>query len=466
VEQLLGRIGALEALVSRLEALVQHQQAIIAAQAAELERLRAGKGTGGSGKTPQNSSLPPSAALPANRPSPAGGRKRGPKKGHRGVSRCRTAPDVVVECRPEQCTRCATDLTGVRHWVRGRSQQAELPPFQPVVIEVVRYGCTCPGCGARNTADSPPGWNPHQTFGPRLQATLAYLHHHDHLSFERLHQGLCQLFGVRMSQGAIAASLKRTAARLQATYAAIGEQVRGSPVVGSDETRQRVDGQSCWSWVVQSKEAAYHWVGASRAAQELLAFYGDDASALPEVQESDCFSAQLASPVALKQVCQAHQLRDLKYAEERGDTAYAPKMARLIRMASHLWGKRAVLPPRLYRHQGTRLKRLAHGLAWGPLTPSPLGEPLQQRYRRLEEYWWVFLDRDDVEPTNNASERALRPVVVHRKVTGGFRSGWGAEAYALFVSVAQTAQKQGREVFTTLLEVLMPHDLLAFASSR
>jgi transposase len=466
VEWLRRRVAELEATVARLEALVAQQQAVMAAQAAEMERLRAGQGAGPAGKTPQNSSVPPSAVTPPNRPKSAAGRKRGAQKGHRGVSRCRVAPNVVVACRSERCHRCGTDLTGRPQWVRGRSQQVELPSAAPVVVEVVRYGCTCPGCGARNVAADPAGWDPRQTFGPRLQATLAYLHHHDHLAFARLRQALRQLFGVSISQGAIAASLKRTAAGLQASYAAIREAVRGSPVVGSDETRQRVDGQSGWSWVVQSAVAAYHWVGESRGAKELRHFYGDNPAAMPQVQESDCFSAQLASPVAQKQVCQAHQLRELQGAEERGDTAYAPKMARLTRRAIHLWGKRTQLPAGLYRHQAARLKRLAHGLAWGPLTKNPWGEGLQERYRRLEACWWVFLDRGDVAPTNNASERALRPVVVHRKVTGGFRSTWGADAYAVFVSVAQTAQKQGREVFDAVLEVLMPHDVLALASSR
>lgn len=466
VEQLRRRVVELEATVARLETLVVQQQAIIAAQAAEIERLRAGKGTGASGKTPQNSSVPPSAVTPPNRPSTPTGRGRGPKKGHPGVSRCRTEPNVVVECRPEQCGHCGTDLRETAQWERGRSQQVELPPAQPVVVEVVRYGCTCPGCGKRHIAAYPEGWDPHQTFGPRLQATLSYLHHHDHVSFERLRQALCQLFGVSISEGAITASLRRTAAGLQATYAAIREAVRGSPVVGSDETRQRVDGNSGWSWVVQSAVAAYHWVGASRSARELRDFFGDDPAAMPEVQECDLYSSQLASPVPRKAVCQAHQLRDLQYATEQGDRHYSPRMARLIRMGLHLAKQREQLPAEEYRERAARVQQLAHRLAWRPLSSHWAGEKMQQRYRRLEAHWWTFLERDDVAGTNNASERALRPVVVHRKVTGGFRSGWGAEAYAVFVSVAQTAQKQGREVFDALLDVLMPHDILALASSR
>jgi Transposase IS66 family len=53
---------------------------------------------------------------------------------------------------------------------------------------------------------------------------------------------------------------------------------------------------------------------------------------------------------------------------------------------------------------------------------------------------FVFLKRRDAEPTNNESERALRPSVIFRKVTNGFRSEWGAKTYAaLCLPAAATA---------------------------
>jgi transposase len=52
----------------------------------------------------------------------------------------------------------------------------------------------------------------------------------------------------------------------------------------------------------------------------------------------------------------------------------------------------------------------------------------------------VFLTRRDVEPTNNASERALRPTVIFRRVTNGFRSDWGAKVYADICSIVSTGR--------------------------
>src|SRR6266496_2601177 len=52
-----------------------------------------------SAKTPENSSVPPSRGQKANRVA-GRHRKLGPKRGYVGVSRMRSEPDVVVECRP------------------------------------------------------------------------------------------------------------------------------------------------------------------------------------------------------------------------------------------------------------------------------------------------------------------------------------------------------------------------------
>ena len=66
-----------------------------------------------------------------------------------------------------------------------------------------------------------------------------------------------------------------------------------------------------------------------------------------------------------------------------------------------------------------------------------------------------------VEPTNNGSERDLRPSVIHRKVIGGFRSQWGAEASAIRTSILATARKQGRNLLDAFLDVAGPSPLQA-----
>jgi transposase len=460
LEALLARIADLEARLASRDQEIARLQADLAAKDAELAALRA---RSPSDKNPRNSSLPPSQAVPANRPSsPTPPRKKGPRRGHRGVSRKRATPTLIVAQHPTHCLGCGADLRQIPGHLRRRSQQVELPLLVPMVVEMQCYRCFCPACGTANTAPYPEGWDPKQRFGPRLQLWLAYLHHQHHLGYERLARLCRDLLELSISQGAIARALACTKQALQPQYEAIAQMVRESPVVGSDETRQRVGGQNCWEWTVQSATAVYHWIAHRRNSETLNGFFGEQ---VPEVQECDCFSAQLASRVPRKQICHAHQLRDLRYAQEHGDQEYAPRMSRLIRMAIGLSHRRGRLRPELFAHQAARLKRLGHRLGFGPLSSNAFGAAQQERYRRLERSWWVFLERADVNPTNNASERALRPSVVHRKVTGGFRSEWGAAAYAAFLSVVQTLQREGAELIPSLLALLAPHPLLDLVST-
>jgi transposase len=44
----------------------------------------------------------------------------------------------------------------------------------------------------------------------------------------------------------------------------------------------------------------------------------------------------------------------------------------------------------------------------------------------MREHPFTFFDHPDVTADNNSNERELRPIATYRKVTGGFRSNWGA----------------------------------------
>ena len=63
---------------------------------------------------------------------------------------------------------------------------------------------------------------------------------------------------------------------------------------------------------------------------------------------------------------------------------------------------------------------------------------------------FVFMTNRDLPYTNNVSERHLRPSVISRKVTNGFRCEWGAETYAAFRSVVSTAKANTASVFNTI----------------
>ena len=80
-------------------------------------------------------------------------------------------------------------------------------------------------------------------FGPRLAALVTYLHHEHQLGFERLCGVMRDVFGTFLSEGGTAI-IERAGQAAQLEAEAIGERVRQSPVMASDETSARVQGRN------------------------------------------------------------------------------------------------------------------------------------------------------------------------------------------------------------------------------
>jgi transposase len=436
------------ALVRRLEARLQAvERELAAAQTrnAELEAELARRS--GPPKTPQNSSTPPSKGWKRERPAGEGA-KRGPPFGHLGTSRRRADPDGVVLCQPTHCAGCGADLAAAPQERVGTSQVVELPPVRPVVLEAWRYAVTCPDCGTTTTAPYPPGFEPTRVFGPHLEALWTYLHEQHHVSYARLATLGRDLWHLAISQGALANALRRVATRLQRPAAAIREQVRASPTIGSDETSARVNGRTYWQWVFQTPTASYHVIVPRRNGAVVQEFLDD---AEPETWVSDLWKPQLNAPAARHQVCLAHQLRELQYVVDHEQSAWARDCQALFRRAIHRAHQRdrGALRGAAYAAAVRKIEADCDALLATPVAGAE-ARRLWVRFREHRASLFVFLADATVPPTNNTSEQALRPSVVHRKVTGGFRSDWGAEAHALVTTVLDTARKRGDDLLTTL----------------
>ena len=82
------------------------------------------------------------------------------------------------------------------------------------------------------------------------------------------------------------------------------------------------------------------------------------------------------------------------------------------------------------------------------------GRRLRKRYGKVRSHLFTFLEHPEVPPDNNGSERELRPTATYRKVTGGFRSSWGADLFAGVRSVVGTASRRGNNAYQAIRAVL------------
>ena len=399
-------------------------------------------------KTARNSSLPPSKGF---KPNQSRCETATSSRKHRHGGRALSAhPQQVVVAQARTCPHCAAGVAPTSQQMTDCYERIDLPPVEPHITRVERYGGTCPHCQQRYESPVPVGLEPGAPFGPRIASIVTYLRYGHAVSYQRLRQLMAELYGLSLSEGAIANLLRRTQAALTAPIAQIQDRLRQSRLVCSDETSARVQGKNQWEWVFQNEQVCLHVIRPSRGKaviDEVMAHHR------PQVWVSDLFSAQKAHPAEQWQVCLAHQLRDCQYAIDAGDDYFAPRMKRLLLRAIALQRRRHRLATSTVKQYCSRLRGgLREILNLKPKQEE--GQRLLKRYQQIRAHLLLFLEDETVPPTNNSSEQALRWSVVFRKVTHGFRSDWGAELFAQVRSLINTAKRQGMSALEAISRAL------------
>ena len=427
--------------------LLAEQNAALQARVAELEaRLD------GPPKTPDNSSLPPSSGQKANRREP----KKKSRKGRPGVARVLCAdPDQVRDIFAERCADCGTSVAASDQPNIRAYDHIDLPPVKPITTRINLHSGACPCCGSRVAAAAPADMMPGSPFGPCIAAFVIYLHTRQMVGYARMVEVMRDVFGLVICEGAIANMMARSAKPFAEEAARIEAVVRASPVIHSDETSARVEGRTCWQWVFGSARAVAHRIVPSRGKAVVTDFL---AGRRPDVWMSDRLAAQCGHATA-HQYCLAHLLRDAQYAIDAGDDVFAPGLKGLLQRACAIGRRRGDLADStLAAHARDLDRRLDRWIGVRPTKAA--GIKLQATIRLARANLFVFVTRRDVQATNNVSERALRPSVIFRKVTNGFRSTWGAKSYADICSVIATGLLNGRTALAAIRDCLAGRSVL------
>jgi transposase len=461
-------IAALTARLALADKRIAAQDAHIAAQDARIAALEARLNElSRPPKTPGNSSKPPSQGQKQDLPAKA--TERPARKSRPGVGRTlHPHPDRTIDQRLTICPKCEAVFPETSQTPQQVYERIELPPVRPDVTQIRLFGGRCGCCGERVTAEAPSGLEQGSPFGHSIAAMVVYLHYAHAIGMERLALLMNELFSLSISEGAISNILARAREPLLDATAAIEKvvlatllRVLSRPVVCSDETSVRVKGKNWWEWVFVTTVAVLHVIKPSRAKAVATALFG---AIQPEVWVSDMLGSQRGHGV-MWQVCLAHLLRDAKYAVECGDTAFSAPFRWLLLRAIAIGRRRETLKDTTLKQYLYDLDRRLDRI----LGVVPIGEPGRKLHKRMlanRAHLFVFMSNRAVPPTNNISERHLRPSVIFRKVTNGFRCEWGAQTYAAFRSVVSTAKANRASVLDTVrfvISVKRPGDPLAGA---
>jgi transposase len=376
----------------------------------------------------------------------------GAKPGHEGHSRAMSEDfDRLVDHRPDQCPCCLAGLPGaLPAETVSEHETIELPPIKPLIERHRRLAVCCPACGTPVVAAVPEA-RKETPFGPRVHAVATYLKTFQALSYERLQGVFADLFSLTVSQGGLMNMLRRAQGAFGAERDKAVAALRRGTVVASDETGVRIEGSNAYHWVFRSSEAVVHHASLTRGAIVVRTVMDGHR---PEVWCSDRYSAQQGHADA-HQTCLAHLARDVAYADAASQDVLPARLRLWLHRAFALASDVATFAASTLARKRRALERSLDDIL-AASTSCDLASAIQRKFRRARDQLLTFTRWPGmVEATNNACERALRPAVIQRKVTNGYRAMWAAQGEADIRTVVDTARLGARtNAFKTILQTV------------
>jgi transposase len=405
----------------------------------------------------------------ANKPTPTPikvkARRRGAPVGHPGWSR--REPDhidqVVHVPAPLACPHCKNDVLLPCGEVHEHVQEDIVLVPQTRVTKFVHQQCICPRC-RREVYQTAPGELRNCAIGPLARAVATHLRYDLQIPYRKVQYILTHLFGLPMVH-ATAMNFDRKATALgRPLYEQLKIMLKSADVVHADETSWPEDGDGHFIWLGCNEHLAVFQITDNRAAKSALQLLGKE---FDGTLVTDDYAAYNAVQAKDWQTCWNHLRTKAKEIEQQielaGLTAKAPLAVefcqRLQRFALRMCelgqkikkrklsrAKAKAMIPALRRH----LRRFAD-----QQLDHKEAETLRLRVMEKDRNkLFTFLRVKGVEPTNNRAERALRFLVIMRKICFGTRSAAGSESHGVLASLLQTAKLQGKNVIQFLTTLL------------
>lgn len=407
------------------------------------------------GRNSSNSNKPPSSDPPGGG-TKAGkkkgsGRRRGGQKGHRGSWRMQQPAekvDKIEDLFPSECESCWSPLPKTPDPQAKRYQYTELQPLSAHTTEFRRHAVCCTNCGYKTRAKYDEEVIPRGAFGPRLMATVVLLTGVYHLSRRKTVSLLSDLLGVQMSVGSVSRIERRMSGAVKPAVDEAWEAATSAKVKHADGTTWLQAGALLSLWTVATTAVTVFKILPNGKGETLRSkLFGK----VRGILVSDRATALKFWAMHRRQICWAHLLRKfVSFAERDGPIgAYGQELLEFTKLVFAYWTD----------HREGRLSRsqLREWMApvraqFEALLERAIAADLRGLSGSCEDILdhraalWTFIDREDVEPTNNHAEREVRGFVLWRKRSFGTQSEHGNLFAERLMSIAHTARKQGRDV--------------------
>lgn len=416
---------------------------------AEIDLLR----SQAQGKGPGNN-LPP--FIKPNRQKRRQEERKERKKRAQACVRKREPATEEIPHRVEVCPDCGHKLSG--GWEKTRRQVIELPEEPVRVIDHVLMACRCGHCGKTVVAKVGPeaGVLGQHRVGIRLMSYVATLSGEYRVPQAGIQGLLKSTYQVNLSVGEISEILHSVAKAGQDLVAEILEAIRTAPFVHADETGWREDGVNGYLWSFSTPTERYFYRDPSRSGDVPKGILGEEflGTLLADFYSGyNWFMGRL-------QRCWTHFGRDLRDLRDKdGQDATVRTWVNQVLNVYHR-AKAAVeriwKQPRAQRREArcrfqAELMALAKPYVGAADAPQRV---LAERVVNFEDQLFTFVEHPGTPSENNPAERAVRPAVIARKISGGTRSEKGSATKSALLTLFGTWKLRGEDQLQACMEML------------
>ena len=416
-----------------------------------------------------------------------GAQEKPPQRGHGPTEQLRLPVVEVVHELPEEKRGCPV-CGGTLQEMAGQCEQTEevtVIQRQFVVQHHQRkkYRCRCNG--AVVTAPAPVRLEGHR-YSVEFAVEVAVDKYADHLPLER-QVARMERQGLELTSQTLWDQTRAVAVKLESSYRALKAHVLASPRIGADETWWRdlkTGSRQCHDWCLCCEDGIYHEIHPSRSSEAAAAMLAGYTGTVMTDGYVAYKTLAKATP-GLKLVhCWAHVRR--KFVEV--ETFYPQECKEILDLIRKLYeverkvseggdpeGTLALRARLRGEESGAWVEKTKE---WAFAQRASPGSGLRQAIDYMLQHWnglTAFLEDPAIPLDNNATERALRAVVVGRKNHLGSRSKEGMRVAGLFYSLLDTAKLCGvnpREYLIRAVRlalevpgsVFLPHQMAALSS--
>lgn len=409
-----------------------------------------------------NSSKPPSSDIVKPLKilrQPGKKHNRGGQYGHTKFSRQPFEPhqvDQVIEY--ELTDKDAVGLKPLDEWFV--IQQIELPDKLYRVIEHRARKYLDPVTGKIHIAPMPDHIRKGGLFGADITAAVAFMKGSCHMSYTTIQQFFKELFELDISRGMLCKATQKVSDSLQPAYERLVERLPTERQIGVDETGHHDGGKLHWAWCFDTPDYSLFRIDKSRGCEVLEKMLGSDFSGLICADYWGAYRKYARLFDVRMQYCMAHLIREIRFLAEHSVKRVSRWGNCLLEWLKKLFKAlhcRSRYTPKSF---SLAMERIKEGFLSRMRRPPDhkLAKKLAKRFKgKAAEDYFRFMTEPKIEPTNNGTERQIRPVVIDRRITQGTRGYAGMRWCERIWTALATCKKQNRNVLKFIHHSLVAH---------